>query len=231
MRDTTALVCLPEPVDIVKYFYEEPAALHTLPDGAVRATEDLVPLDALLAGPRFYRGYLAGTRLQAEAEGGIRVGATALDEPTIWIQPLLTLFDGSIWTRLDANQTAVPCDDPARVLADPSDTVALVVAEAAVPAERMQALDGEERREALPALRALLAETAAVLFPESAHDGLDWSVFASAPLRERFAAALRATPAPGARRFVLPYQRARGEHRFYFEQWQLDALPDFIEEV
>ena len=218
-------------MDIVKYFYEEPAALHTLSDGAVRATEDLVPLDALLAGPRFYRGYLAGTRLQAEAEGGIRVGATALDAPAIWAQPLLTLFDGLVWTRLDANQIAARCDAPVQVLTAPSDTAALVVAEAEISAERIAAAVSDERREGLPALRALLADAEAMLFPESAHDGNDWSLFASVPLRERFAAALRAYPAPGARRFVLPYQRARGEHRFYFEQWQLDALPDFIEEV
>ncbi|NNF58229.1 MAG: hypothetical protein HKN04_08295 [Rhodothermaceae bacterium] len=218
-------------MDIVKYFYEEPAALHAVPDGAVRAADDLVPLDALLAGPRFYRGYLAGTCLQPAADGGLRVGATALENPAIWIQPLLTLFDGVVWTRLDANQTAARCDAPAEVLADPRATGVLVVAESVIPVELLQPLGSAERREGLPALRALLADAEAVLFPEPAHDGFDWSVFASTPLRERLAAALRAYPAPGARRFVLPYQRARSEHRFYFEQWQLDALPDFIEEV
>jgi hypothetical protein len=52
-------------------------------------------------------------------------------------------------------------------------------------------------------------------------------------MRDRLVAALRRHPTDTVRRFVLPYQRARSESKFYFETWQLTAspLPDYIEEV
>ena len=60
----------------------------------------------------------------------------------------------------------------------------------------------------------------------------DWSFFAARPLREALAEALRRHPQTGARRFIVPFQKARSEHKFYFETWQLDQpLPDYIEEV
>jgi hypothetical protein len=73
-----------------------------------------------------------------------------------------------------------------------------------------------------------------VFFPEPAHDGHDWSLFSAAPMRDRFVEALRNHSADETRRFVLPYQRARSESKFYFETWQLTeegSLPDYVEEV
>ena len=71
-----------------------------------------------------------------------------------------------------------------------------------------------------------------VFFPEPAHHGYDWSFFAARPMRAALVDAFRRHPHPGARRFVVPYRKARSEHKFYFETWQLDQpLPDYIEEV
>jgi hypothetical protein len=97
----------------------------------------------------------------------------------------------------------------------------------------MAAVAGRARRRALPALRALLDAAHVAFFPEPAHDGHDWSIFSAAPMRDRLVAAFRAHPTDGVRRFVLPYQRARSESKFYFDRWQLteSPLPDYVEEV
>jgi hypothetical protein len=52
-------------------------------------------------------------------------------------------------------------------------------------------------------------------------------------MRDRLVDALREQPSPETRRFVLPYQSARSESKFYFDEWQLTTspLPDYIEEV
>lgn len=218
-------------MDILKYFHEEPAALYPPAPEAAR-DGDLVPLDALLGGARLHRGYLAGTRLPDGPDIPLRIGATALDVPRIWSRPLVSLFGGLVWTRLaeDGTTAALREDAAEAVLRAPDGTASLAIAGAPVSAARLRAAAEGSRR---PAVQAFFADgaTDVLLFPERAHDGFDWSIFSAAPLREPFAAALKAHPAPGARRLLLPYQRARGEHRFYFEQWHLDPLPSFVEEV
>lgn len=221
-RRATALSVL---VDLLKYFADEPTALYA---AEAPASGDLTPLDALLGGPQYYRGYVAGTHLPDDGEA-LRIGATALDEPGLWIAPLLTLFPGCVWTRLDEGGRLRSVSDPSSTLREPHGVSVLVAAEA--DGHDLAPLAAPDRREAVPALCALLDTGAVVFFPEPAHDGFDWSVFAATPLRDRFVEALLRHPSPNARRFVLPYAQARGEHRFYFEQWQLDALPDFVTEV
>ena len=220
-------------MDIVKYFYKEPAALHGTDASVLHRDEAVDPLASDLHpnGPVVYRAYLAGTHLP-DGEGDVlRIGATALDCPASWADPLLALFSSSIWTLLTTEGEVVEAPNPIPVLCTPGGVAALVAAASPVGETRLKALSGGIQREAVPALYALLAEARAVLFPEPAHDGMDWSIVASVPLCGAFVEACRRHPAPDARRFVLPYRRARGEHRFYFEQWQLDALPDFVEEV
>jgi hypothetical protein len=92
---------------------------------------------------------------------------------------------------------------------------------------------GSQRRYALPALRRLLESARVAFFPEPAHDGFDWSFFSAHPMREPLTSAFKQNPAEDVRRFVLPYQKARSESKFYFETWQLNeaALPEYIEEV
>jgi hypothetical protein len=222
-------------MDIVKYFYEEPAALAPPASGETRASHGAgadAPT-AFLDGPRLYRGYLAGTHLPEGDAADLRIGATALDAPDAWLGAVLALFDGTTWSRLDADGGAEVMGDAesvAAALRDPAQTHALAAAPMPVPAERLQRAAGTPRRAAVETF--FEGEAAhALLLPEPAHDGFDWSLFSAVPLRDRFAAALARRPAEGARRFVVPYRRARSEHLFYFEQWQLDELPAWVEEV
>ena len=221
-------------MEIIKYFYEEPASLETLaPDldpDARRRDAPIRPLSAWLDAPRYYRGYIAGTDL---ATG--RVGLTALTHPNAFINPLLDELGQAVWMRSTRAGTAEPLDEAAarHFLADPDETAALACAAARLPEADVAAVAGAERRYAVPALRRLLeVRSCVVFFPEPAHHGHDWSFFAAHPLRPALTEAFRRHPQTGVRRFVVPFQKARSEHKFYFETWQLDQpLPDYIEEV
>ncbi len=222
-------------MDILKYFYEEPAALEAVaadldPDARGQTGGPRLSLEALLDGPAYHRGYLAGTDL-----GGGRVGLTALARPEAFVRPLVDWLGGLAWQRADgAGQVAaLSADEAEAVLRRPAQTAVLVCSEGGVDEGRIAAAAEGERRRALPALRRLLDAARVVFFPERAHDGFDWSLFSSAPMREALTAAFRRYPGEGVRRFVLPYQKARSEQKFYFEQWQLQTppLPDYIEEV
>lgn len=220
------------PTDIVKYFHEEPVHLEALsaesdPDARRRAAPEM-PLDALLRPTEYYRGYLAGSRI---ADDGEQVGLTAIEQSEAFVDPLLDVFGGLRWTAVRQGAEIGQVEDPAAALRDPSALAVLVGAEGAVSPNDLRAVAETERRYAIPALRRLLEAARIVAFPEPAHDGWDWSLFAPVPLRERLVAAFRRHPAEGARRFVLPYQQARSEHKFYFERWTLDALPNYVEEI
>lgn len=220
---------------IVKYFYEEPVHLEALsaeadPDARRRA-EPSGSLDDLLRPAHYYRAYLAGN-------DGDRTGLTAIGTPEAFVRPLLDclsrsdgVLGGARWTFAEPDGSVEPVADPAALLRHPSVAAALAASEAPVDEAALAEIARAERRYGIPALRRLLDHGATVLFPEPAHDGWDWSVFSAEPLRERLVAAFRAHPAPGVRRFVLPFQQARSEHKFYFERWQLDDLPDWIEEI
>lgn len=219
-------------MDVIKVFTEEPIGLDSLvPDAEPDARRLAVPsvsLESLLAGPQedYARAYIAGTRLGPPH----RVGATALADPEAWIGPLLGWALGRPWSAFGPSGTAglLAAEVPA-VLREPGDAQAIVVGPA-LP-EALADVAGGERRDRLAALRRLLDGGASVLFPEPAHDGVDWSLFSRAPLRDPLVEAFRQRPAPGVRRLVAPFQRARGEHRFYLEQWTLDDLPDWVVEV
>lgn len=222
-------------MDILKYFYEEPAALEALapdldPNARGKAPAPRLSLDALLSGPQYHRGYLAGTDLAAG-----RVGLTALARPATFAAPLMDWLGGVAWQRGDAAGAVASLDAAGAeaVLRDPAQTAVLVCSEKAVEGALVAAAAEGERRRTLPALQRLLDRARVVFFPERAHDGFDWSLFSARPMREAFTNALRRHPAAGARRFALPYQKARSEQKFYFEQWQLQTppLPDYIEEV
>ena len=220
-------------MDILKYFYEEPVALEALtpdlnPDARRRAAPSL-PFDALLTAPHYYRGYLAGTNLDTG-----RVGLTALRHPEAFIDPLMDWLGSSTWLRALDDGTTEPVIGAALplLLQDPGPTAVLACAEAPLPGKEVTATVRTERRYALPALRRLLSQARVAFFPEPAHHGSDWSFFSAHPMREALVAAFHRHPVEGVRRFALPFQKARSEHRFYFESWQLDApLPDFIEEL
>ena len=213
---------------IVKVFYEEPVHLEALsaeadPDARRRA-EPSGSLGDLLRPASYYRAYLAGS-------DGERTGLTAIEAPEAFVPPLLAALDGSRWAFAEPDGSVEPASDPAALLHHPSVAAVLATSDAPVDERALAEVASAERRYGITALQRLLDAGTTVLFPEPAHDGWDWSVFSAAPLRERLVTAFRAHPAPGVRRFVLPFQQARSEHKFYFERWQLDDLPDWIEEV
>ncbi len=222
-------------MDVVKVFIEEPVGLEVLvpndePDARRRSVE-AGSLEAFLArglDTDYARAYLAGTHL---APPRPRVGLTALADADVWLRPLLAWAGDRPWQHVAPGESlaARTPDEAAHHLRQPAATAALALGD--VPPDALAATVGKARREALPALRSALDADprGAVLYPEPAHDGHDWSVFTRRPLREPLVDAFRQHPAPEAVRFIAPYRRARGEHTFYLEQWALDALPDWAE--
>lgn len=225
-------------MDVVKVFVEDPAALGggpaPRPDGGRPDGESVEAFLAGLQAPAspFARAYLAGTHL---VEGDRpRVGLTAVEASEAWTRPLLAWAAGRTWTQLTrgGRATGILDREALDALRDPAGTLALALAGGPVPADILATVVLGDATDAADALRTLLLADAAVavLLPEPAHDGHDWSLVARSPLRDALAGAFRAHPAgAGVRRFVVP--RVRGEARFYFEQWALDALPAGAEEV
>ena len=224
-------------MDVIKVFTEEPASLETLvPDLDPDARRRQAPsesLEAFLARPNapYARAYLAGTSLGPPH----RIGLTALDDADAWTVPILGWANGRGWSGVVAGrargfleaEVASVLRRPTGVAGGPVTALALGPEPAGALAE---AAGADQRRDRLGALRALLDAGCAVLFPESAHDGHDWSVFAPRPLAGPLTDAFRQRPG-AARCLVAPYQRARGEHTFYLEQWALDSLPDWAREI
>jgi hypothetical protein len=230
--------------DVLKYFYEEPVLIEpvspdTDPDARRRAnraafSEDAsgpsMPLADVLDTREAHRGYLAGTNRADD-----RVGLTALRTPEVYTAPLLEALGQAWWARARSGGTVEALEEDAvrATLAAPNDTTALVTAAQPVDPERIRSATGTERRRRLAALRDLLQAVHVAFFPEPAHHGHDWSFFSNTPMRDALVRAFRAHPTEDVRRFVLPYQKARSESKFYFETWQLTepSLPDYIEEV
>lgn len=220
-------------MDILKYFYDEPTALETLaPDlepDARRQGAPEHPWATWLNAPRYYRGYVAGTNLDDN-----RVGLTALARPAAFADPVLDWLSERSWMRsTQAGSVEVLGRTSVRhFLLEPGATTALVCSRTLVPEADVGAVAGAERRYTVPALRRVLDQGGIVFFPEPAHHGVDWSFFSAEPMRETLMAAFRRHPATAVRRFVVPFQKARSEHKFYFEAWQLnEPLPDYIEEI
>jgi hypothetical protein len=215
---------------VLKLFYEEPASLEALsPDADPDARRRAPALGALNAFRRqraYYRAYLAGTDLAAD-----RVGATALRDPEAFALPLAEHLRQSVWGVEGEAVRALAAEEVPLRLMDPAGVQALAAGPGRPEAKALRAVATSDRRYAVSELRGLLDAGFTVLFPEPAHHGYDWSLFAPEPLKDRLAEAFARHPVPGLRRFAAPVRQARGEHRFYFERWALGALPDWVEEL
>ncbi|GAB5520373.1 MAG: hypothetical protein RhofKO_26240 [Rhodothermales bacterium] len=216
---------------ILKYFYEEPAALETLtPDADPDARQQSGPtmsLEAFLNQPRYYRGYLAGTVMEPH-----RVGLTAVQPAALYTTALAQALPFETWHRVVASGAVSQVQEVAALWAAPASGMVLIGGGAGP--DWQEAVWGDaDRRQVIPAMRAVLDAGGVVAFAEPAHDGFDWSIFSPFPLKDRMVAAWGTQPTERARRFVVPYRQARSEQKFYFEQWMLDAgpLPRHIEEV
>jgi hypothetical protein len=229
------------PPDVLKYIHDEPTLLEPLtpdgdPDARRREDRSAVPEERILAGEdpfdtqEAYRGYLAGANRADD-----RVGLTTLRDPHAYVAPLRAALGRAWWGRVTSEGASetLDADGVRETFVRPEHTSVLVTADAPVPTERMAAVAGRAPRRAIPALQSLLDAAHVAFFPESAHDGHDWSFFSAVLMCDRLVAAFRDHPTDRVRRFVVPYRHARSESSFYFDQWQLTAspLPDSIEEV
>ena len=236
-------------MDIVKLFTDDRLGLESLSDDAdpdarrraeTAAGDPADGIAAFLADARaasYARVYLAGSVVGEAAPDGtrtaLRTGLTALGDAEAFTAPLLAWADGRPWHRLDGT-TLVGLTPPeaAAALAHPdAETVLAVGTPPPGIAADLARLSGD-RRSTLAPLRRALDAGLAVLLPEPAPDGWDWSVYAQTPLADPVYDAVRGTsPPPGTLRFAAPYQRMRGEHKFYFERWTLDAPPLSVVEL
>ncbi|MFQ5571175.1 MAG: hypothetical protein ACE5G0_15965 [Rhodothermales bacterium] len=211
-------------MDILKYFYEEPALLEALPpdlDPDARRRAGSAPsLETWLRGPHYYRGYLAGSNLDDH-----RVGATAIARPDAFAEPVLDWLAGRCWMLRDQTGSVEVVDDThaGHLLRKPNGIEALVCAAAPLPEAVVTSVIGQDRRYSVPALRCLLDEAHVAFFPEPAHHGYDWSFFSARPMQKALVAAFRRHLRADVRYFALPYQKARSEARFYFEVHDLSA--------
>ncbi len=203
---------------VVKYFHEEPAGLEPLAedtDPEARLASEPTTLEAFLARPPYYRGYLAATELPS-----LKTGATTPGAPRAWVEPLIDTVGKGDWCVAgdDGSWLAV---DPVEALSRGEPGHLLVIAGGAPPFASPDAGSGDVRR-SLSGIRSLLDAGATVLRAEPAPDGVDWAIFCPHPLADRLRRTFAEHPADGTRRFVIPLREARGEHRFYFERYDLD---------
>ena len=230
---------------IVKYFFEEPALLEAVTENAdpdarkqaqrsadTAAQPDPATLRALLDPPTAYRGYLAGTDLDAD-----RIGLTALPVMEAIVHALAEVFSHPHGLGVDPEGTLEADLDMQAVrrrwMQPNGERVVAVSAHPIAPAP-LRTVAASGRRQASSALHDLLESGATVFSSEPAHDGFDWSFFSPAPVREALTDALQThVSTESTRCFVLPFQKARSESKFYFEQWQLTqaSLPSYIQEV
>lgn len=218
-------------MDIIKIFHEETLALEPL---SALTDADARRRAAASGSPPYARLYLAGAQLREDAP---RLGLTALEAMPVLAEALTRLADDLSWTRLAAPLLAeaqiLNVEGARAALSAPAETPVLACATDTLPADRLAAVAGTDRRAAIPALRSLLNDhpEAVLFFPEPAHDGADWSLFAAQPLRDRLTRHVQEADLGRARLFIAPYRHARGEHAFYFEQWALDDLPSWVTDL
>ncbi len=203
---------------VVKYFHEEPAALEILAeDEALDARGPGAPnsLEAFRSSPKYYRGYLTASDLERAV-----TGATAVGDPGVWSVPLRSILEHeSVWTNDGLGAKPGLLSD---VLSGaPVGTVVVVGTStgASVPG-----LPGEIRVHNR-VIRAILDAGDVLLRAEPAHDGVDWALYSVKPLADRITAAFQAASSSDAvMRYVIPQRMARGEHKFYFERYDLELF-------
>jgi len=213
---------------VIKYFFEEPTLLD-FPESASESPVDSgEQLLELMRDKRHFRGYLAASDLENNTVGGssLEDQAAARVLAEVIGKPLWFLKRGQ-----DAGnpvQFELLTDLKAIVLALTTMTADSVVISDLDPKDHdMEHLVGSsDRKQDFGAIVRLLNMGATVVFPEPAHVGHDWSVFSAKPLSGNIRAQMAGVP-KDCRCFVVPYVKARGEHKFYFEQYDLELFSEF----
>ncbi len=188
----------------IKYFYEEPTLLD-LTDGEPGSGPTRQGLDSLLRKPRHFRGYLAATDTEHDLVGG-----SALDDHAA-ARILAGQQEGQLTLLIHPKeivQALVTMGGASVMLMEMDPTEELIHA----------LTDDTDRKSGMRTIAALLDQGGTLVFPEQAHTGHDWSIFSSRPLARDVREAMSTLP-QGTRGYVIPYKEARGEHKFYFEQY------------
>lgn len=219
-------------VYVLKYFHEEPASLEILtreihPD-ARRPDGRALSLEEFLASPKYYRGYLAATDLETG-----RVGASTLPETTAALLDMVLptprihfSADKQLWTSF---QDATTRADLQTALADRNPRAIIVCGLESFGEARpfVEIILREDRRTALRPITEVLDQGGIVLLPEPSHDGHDWALFSATPLAEPVTAALGDLELNDTAAYVIPFVKARAEHRFYFERHDLASFEEY----
>lgn len=201
--------------------FQESASESTVGVGSFKVT--------LAGAARHYRGYLAASDLE-----GRTIGGSSLEDQAA-AKILAQVIEGPGWyfsKGSGANESI-----KTQLLSSPS---AILQALATMPAESLLVTNfnpmGHElaalvhrsnEKSTFGAIVRLLDLGATVILPEPAHIGHDWSVFSTKPLSESFKLASQVLAPEDCRCFVVPYGRAKGEHKFYFEQYDLELFKEF----
>lgn len=205
---------------VIKYFFEEPTLLD-FPAPADSGTPSREGLQGLMRQHRHYRGYLAASDL-----GNDLVGGSSLEDNAA-AEVLARSLDGPIWF---SNRAPGQEDVELKLLTDHQEVVqalstmasdSVMILEVDPSEEIVKALtEDNDRKSGMRQIAELLDRGCTLIFPEQAHMGHDWSVFSSHPMADRLRTAMADLP-DDTRGYVIPYVEARGEHKFYFEQYDL----------
>jgi len=214
---------------VIKYFYEEP----TLLDLDDQPSEDSggSSLARLLRQHKHYRGYLAASDLESG-----QIGGSSLDDNAA-AEALSRVLGGPVWF---SNRAPGQEEVELRLLSDHEHIVAALATMASnavmiLDFESDQGVDedvvaeltkDQDRKRGLKMISRLLDAGCTVVFPEPAHMGHDWSIFSAKPLARPMQDSLGRAP-KDCRCFVVPYVKARGEHRCYFERYDIDQYAEY----
>jgi len=221
-------------MEIIKYFYEEPALLEVVPsdldpDARGRSFSGY-SVSGWFTNARYSRGYVSGTDLVTG-----RVGFSVLRNTCAFVDPLLQTVGESGWTHVvpSSGCHAITHQVARQILLAPKKPMMLCCSSDVLTEEDMVLVMESDRRVSYSALVRLLQDTSCTLFVAmAAGKYFDWALYSSVPLREQLIAAFQERVYSGVRRFLIPLSRARSEQAFRFELWQLDRhLPEYIEEV
>ena len=208
---------------VIKYFFEEPTLLD-FPADDERNQPSKSGLEGLLRKHRHFRGYLAASDLDNDMVGGSALEDNAAAEI------LSRVLEGPIWfSNRVAGQDAVSLS----LLTEHSSIVqalttmggdSIMMMNVDPTEELVRALtDSDDRKAGMHMIAKLLDGGCTLVFPEKSHMGHDWSIFSSHPLADRVKDAMANLPGD-TRGYVIPYVEARGEHKFYFEQYDLELF-------
>ncbi|PIQ60415.1 MAG: hypothetical protein COV99_11630 [Bacteroidetes bacterium CG12_big_fil_rev_8_21_14_0_65_60_17] len=204
---------------VVKYFFEEPAPMGL-----------------------GHRGYVAATDLDTQ-----RMGASVLPETlTRLISGLLPSSGRTCYWSNDGSGTAfagrpgVAFDDLLASDGEFSESLSAAltkrVRKAMIVAGPYRSSDHGEAvamllehgiRDAAPQARALIEDGLTLLFPEPSHDGQDWAIHSPVALSGTVRALLAEMAGRDLEAYVIPFQKARAEHKFYFELYDRMLFDDF----